>query len=126
MIKGIGTDIAEISRIESALSRFSDKFAQRILTDSEFAKFKQHPQQAQYLAKRFSAKEAASKALGLGIAGGITFKDFEISNDQFGAPKLILKNKALEVSQQKGVNQIDISLSDEKHYALAFVVLSGT
>ncbi|WP_462055144.1 holo-ACP synthase, partial [Vibrio cholerae] len=72
MIVGLGTDIAEIERVEKALARSGENFARRILSDVEFEQFQSLKQQARFLAKRFAAKEAASKALGTGIAQGVT------------------------------------------------------
>lgn len=121
-IVGLGTDIAEIERVEKALSRSGEAFAKRILTDVELAKFDSLKQQGRFLAKRFAAKEAASKALGTGIAMGVTFHDFTVTNDEHGKPVLTLANKALEIAQSKQVNRIHLSISDERHYAVATVI----
>ncbi len=93
-IIGLGTDIAEIERIEKALNRSGDAFAMRILAESEYQTFLSLKQKGRFLAKRFAAKEAASKALGTGIAHGVTFHDFVISNDDNGKPILQLKNRS--------------------------------
>ncbi|UUM31017.1 holo-ACP synthase [Vibrio japonicus] len=122
-IVGLGTDIAEIERVEKALARTGEAFARRILTEVELEKFHSLKQQGRFLAKRFAAKEAASKALGTGIALGVTFQDFIISNDEYGAPVLTLVNKALEIAQRKQVQHIHLSISDERHYAMATVIL---
>ncbi|WP_038174243.1 holo-ACP synthase [Vibrio pacinii] len=124
-IVGLGTDIAEIERVEKALSRSGEPFARRILTDSELAKFAELKQQGRFLAKRFAAKEAASKALGTGIALGVTFHDFEISNDEHGKPVLCLSGKALDIAEKKQVAHIHLSISDERHYAVATVILES-
>ena len=121
-IVGIGTDIAEIERIEKAFLRSGESFAKRVLTEQELERFASLKQQARFLAKRFAAKEAASKALGTGIAQGVSFHDFTISNDQYGAPCLSLSGKALEIAQQKRINNIHLSISDERHYAVATVI----
>jgi len=121
-IVGLGTDIAEIERVEKALSRSGEAFAKRILTDVEMAKFDSLKQQGRFLAKRFAAKEAASKALGTGIAMGVTFHDFTVTNDEHGKPVLALANKALELAQSKQINHIHLSISDERHYAVATVI----
>lgn len=99
-ILGLGTDIAEIERIEKALGRSGEPFARRILSEDEMAKFSQLKQQGRYLAKRFAAKEAASKALGTGIAQGVTFHDFTVSNDELGKPVLMLSG----VAQKNGAD----------------------
>lgn len=122
-IVGLGTDIAEIERVEKALNRSGDAFARRILADDEYQKYAQIKQQARFLAKRFAAKEAASKALGTGIAHGVTFHDFVVSNDENGKPILTLTAKAKEIADNLQVNHIHLSISDERHYAVATVVM---
>ncbi|KGY13757.1 ACP synthase [Vibrio tubiashii] len=124
-IVGLGTDIAEIERVEKALDRSGEPFAKRILTEAELETFSAIKQQGRFLAKRFAAKEAASKALGTGIALGVTFHDFEVTNDQLGKPVLSLSGKALEMSKQKQVEHIHLSISDERHYAVATVILES-
>lgn len=121
-LMGLGTDIAEIARVEKALSRSGEAFAQRVLAPVEMVIFTQVKQQGRYLAKRFAAKEAASKALGTGIAQGVTFHDFVISNDELGKPLLTLHNKAAQLAQQKGITHVHLSISDERHYAVATVI----
>ncbi|EMW8523608.1 holo-ACP synthase [Vibrio parahaemolyticus] len=124
-ILGLGTDIAEIERIKKALGRSGEPFARRILSEDEMAKFSQLKQQGRYLAKRFAAKEAASKALGTGIAQGVTFHDFTVSNDELGKPILMLSGVAQKMAQTMGVNHVHLSISDERHYAVATVILES-
>ncbi|WP_322803122.1 holo-ACP synthase [Vibrio alfacsensis] len=124
-ILGLGTDIAEIERIEKALSRTGESFAKRILSEQEMARFAELKQQGRYLAKRFAAKEAASKALGTGIANGVTFHDFTVSNDEFGKPVLMLSGVAKQIAESMGVNLVHLSISDERHYAVATVILES-
>lgn len=121
-IVGLGTDIAEIERVEKALARTGIAFAERILTASEMERFHQTKQQGRFLAKRFAAKEAASKALGTGIAMGVTFHDFIISNDDLGKPHLTLTHKALELATGMKVTNMHLSISDERQYAVATVI----
>ena len=123
MIIGIGTDIVQLERIKHAFERQGERFAQRILCASELRLFHEKGQSIPYLAKRFAAKEAASKALGTGI-GAISWQDMEISNDPKGAPVLKLMGPAKEKMATLGASQVSISLSDEQDYAVAFVVLS--
>jgi holo-[acyl-carrier protein] synthase len=124
-IVGLGTDIAEIERVEKALSRSGDSFARRILTEAEFALFTQRKQKVRYLAKRFAAKEAASKALGTGIAKGVSFQHFSILNDDHGKPHLTLTGKALDIAQALQVSAVHLSISDERFYAVATVILES-
>ncbi|WP_162063431.1 holo-ACP synthase [Vibrio taketomensis] len=121
-IVGLGTDIAEIERVEKALARTGVAFAERILTADEMKAFHQSKQQGRFLAKRFAAKEAASKALGTGIAMGVSFQDFMIGNDELGKPVLTLRNKALELATKMSVANVHVSISDERHYAVATVI----
>ncbi len=124
-ILGLGTDIAEIERIEQALARTGESFAQRILCEEEMNKFAQLKQKGRYLAKRFAVKEAASKALGTGIAKGVTFHDFCVDNDEWGKPILTLSGTAQQIMQSMGANHIHLSISDERHYAVATVILES-
>ena len=125
MIAGIGTDIVRIERVRSILGkRQGEAFARRILTDSEWAIFSDHSNRAAYLAKRFAAKEAASKALGTGI-GKVSFQHLEVSNDDKGAPKLFFHGYARELQEQRGIKHLHLSLSDEEDAAVAFVVLES-
>ena len=120
---GLGTDIVEIARIEKIIARTKDAFAKRVLNESEFEKYTQTRFKARYLAKRFAVKEAASKALGTGIACGVSFQDFEVTNDPLGKPLLTFTGMAKKISEDRGVNAILLTISDEKHYAVATVLL---
>ncbi len=122
---GIGTDIVKVSRIKRLLKKHGESFAQRILHENELQIFQQCKTSKFYLAKRFAAKEALAKALGTGIAKGISFEEIEVINNEQGKPELILHGKALEVANQLGVENLFISLSDEKKYAIAYVILEG-
>ncbi|MGJ8679864.1 holo-ACP synthase [Paraglaciecola sp.] len=122
MIAGLGTDIVEISRIEKLLAN-SHRLAERILTTAELTVFKQHKFKARYLAKRFAAKEAAAKALGTGIANGVSFQDIEVENLSSGQPILKLSGKFAQICEQTSINRSFISISDEQHYATATVIL---
>lgn len=122
-IKGLGTDIVEIVRIEKSIAK-TKRLAQRVLTELELSIFESHSDPARYLAKRWAGKEAAAKALGTGIGRGISFQHFEISNDELGAPKLVLTDAAKDVADSKGIKEVLISISDEVHYAMATVIFS--
>lgn len=127
MIVGVGSDLVHISRIEAVLERQGEAFARRILRPEEFETFcqKNNPrQQAAFLAKRFAAKEALSKALKTGI-GDVSWQHILITNSASGAPEITLSEQALTVSEALGAEAIHLSLSDEKDMALAFVVLSA-
>lgn len=124
-IVGMGTDIVDIRRIEQALSRSGDSFAKRLLAESEWQQFSIHKQPARFLAKRFAAKEAAAKALGTGIAAGVTFTDFIVTNNAAGKPELSLQGKAAELARAQNIKHQHISISDEKHYAVVTVIFES-
>ncbi|MFY0677467.1 MAG: holo-ACP synthase [Neptuniibacter sp.] len=124
MILGVGTDILQISRIEQALER-TPKLAERILTSREQALFSAEKQPARFLAKRFAAKEAVTKALGTGIGRGVSWHHIEIDKDELGRPLVALNGGAAERASELGIANIQISYSDEKEYIVAFVVAEG-
>ncbi|HGM9961432.1 TPA: holo-ACP synthase [Providencia stuartii] len=124
-IVGLGTDIVEIARIEAVIKRSADSLAKRILTENEFAQFQQQAQPARFLAKRFAVKEAAAKALGTGIRNGLAFNQFEVSNDSLGKPLLTLVGEAEKLAQCMNVTHIHVSITDERHYAAATVIIES-
>ncbi|MFM2480225.1 holo-ACP synthase [Celerinatantimonas sp. YJH-8] len=117
-VVGLGTDIIQIDRIVKS----SVRLAQRILAEDEFLCWQSHPQPVRFLAKRFAAKEAAAKALGTGIAQGVTFQDFIVRNDAAGKPYLTLTGKAAQIAAEKAIDHWFLSISDERNYALATVI----
>jgi holo-[acyl-carrier protein] synthase len=123
MIVGVGVDIAEIERFKDLYSRYGERIARRILTESEQVEFGRRNNPASYLATRFAAKEAAAKALGTGFGCGVGYKSIEIKNNNQGKPMLKFINSALELARQKQVENVFVSLSDEKHYVIAMVIL---
>ena len=124
MIIGIGTDLVLVSRIQAALGRRGARFAARILTPAELQRFNAHAQPARYLAKRYAAKEAILKALGTGLAKGMSWQHMQIDNDADGAPQVSLSGVALQRLQQGGGGRMLLSLSDEREQALAFALWS--
>ncbi|PHS76350.1 MAG: holo-ACP synthase [Porticoccus sp.] len=125
MIVAIGTDIVQVARISEALNRHGRDFARRILCPRELTLFDSKPNPAAYLAKRFAAKEALSKALGTGI-GKVSWQDMETVNDPAGAPAILLTGNAKKYLRKLGANNVLLSLSDERDFAVAFVVLTQT
>lgn len=125
MIVGVGVDIAETKRFENLYSRYGERIVRRILTESEQVEFGRRNNPASYLATRFAAKEAAAKALGTGFGCGVGYKSIEIKNNNQGKPMLKFINSALELARQKQVENVFVSLSDEKHYVVAMVILEG-
>jgi len=123
-IIGIGTDIVDIRRIDNILAKkHADHFAKRILHPSELQKFNAHPQPASYLAKRFATKEAVSKALGTGMGRFVHFNEIETYHNEQGAPNVALHGETKAYGDKKGVGSVLVSLSDERHYALSYIIL---
>jgi holo-[acyl-carrier protein] synthase len=123
-VVGIGTDIIDITRVSQMKEGVREKLALRVLNEREYLCYKEKNHADRYLAKRWAGKEAASKALGTGIAKGVSFQDFDIQSLESGQPILVLTGKALEYAINIGAKHWHISLSDEKKYATAFVTLS--
>lgn len=123
MIFGIGTDIVEVARIEASLSQFGHAFAKRILTMDELVGFESSHTKARFLAKRFAAKEAFSKAFGTGLRGVVTFQNISITHDALGKPLLAFSSALQTLVDEKNIVHQHISISDEKNLAAAFVIL---
>ncbi|MDP7592516.1 MAG: holo-ACP synthase [Litorilituus sp.] len=121
---GIGTDIIEINRIIHMAQRTRERLARRVLTPREYTHYSEINNPERFLAKRWAGKEAAAKALGTGIANGVSFQHFTIHSLDSGQPMLILTERALEIAKSLNANHWHISLADEKLYATAFVTLS--
>lgn len=125
MIYGIGTDIVSVKRIEDALLRFGDRFLHRVLNEAEVAEYAQTAQPARFLAKRFAAKEAFSKAFGTGIGADVNWHDVSVSHDAQGKPLFALSPALAARMAAKSVASSHISISDESEYAVAFVVMES-
>ncbi len=126
MIIGTGIDIIDIRRINKTINKYDYKFKKRCFHPSEIKRSESRVKSVESYAKRYAAKEACAKALGTGLARGVFWKDIEIQNDKFGKPKIILHNNALKFLQKLSKNKIfsiDVSLSDEKNYAIANVII---
>ncbi|SIT65892.1 holo-[acyl-carrier protein] synthase [Ectothiorhodosinus mongolicus] len=121
-IIGIGTDLVRIERIERALERHGERFAQRILHPQEYAQWQESAQPAALLAKRFAAKEALAKALGVGIGAQLSLHDICVTHSELGRPELALSGAGAATAARLGVTRLHLSLSDEADHALAFVV----
>lgn len=126
MIVGIGTDIIEVARIAMLYKQQGMRFAERILSELELEEFAQKSFPVAFLAKRWALKEAVAKALGTGIAQGVTFEQMSIAHHPSGQPYLILKGVAKERALEIGADDWHISVSDEKHYSVAYVIAQST
>jgi holo-[acyl-carrier protein] synthase len=123
VIFGVGTDVVEIERIEKALGRWGERFARRILCDPELKRFLGHRQPAAYLAKRFAAKEAFTKALGTGIHAPANWHGVWVRNLPSGKPMLEYSDPLKQLLLQRGVCGSHLSLTDERGVAMATVIL---
>ena len=123
MIYGVGTDLIEIPRIEQALARWGERFALRILCEPELKRFRVHRQPANYVAKRFAAKEAFTKALGTGIHAPANWHGVWVVNLRSGKPQLEFSAALMVLLEERGIRRAHVSLSDEKALAMATVVL---
>ncbi|MDD2331567.1 MAG: holo-ACP synthase [Candidatus Cloacimonetes bacterium] len=122
MIFGIGTDLVCIERIKGVIEK-NPRFPERVFTPSEidYCSAKANPYQS--YAARFAAKEAFMKALGTGWNGVISWMDIEIFNTGGGKPEIRTRNATAELLEQSGISKIHVSLSHDRDYACAYVVL---
>ena len=125
MIIGTGIDIVELSRIKSAYDRWGVQFAERILASEEMDILKNKKEICSYLGSRFAAKEAFLKALGTGYADGVSWHDMEIERLEGDRPSIKVAGRAREILDQIGATNIHLSISHEKKYAVAQVILEG-
>jgi holo-[acyl-carrier protein] synthase len=125
MIVGTGIDIAEVPRIAEAISRFGDRFLQRIFTVGERQYCDAKANRVERYAARFAAKEAAMKALGTGWNHGVRWRDCEVVRKPGGRPTLTFHGKAGEFAAKLGVRNIALSLTHTKEQAMAQVILEG-
>ena len=125
MIYGVGQDLVEIARIERALARFGERFAQRILCEPELARFRRHRQPAAFLAKRFAAKEAFTKALGTGIHAPANWHGVWVRNLPSGKPVLEFSEALGKLLAARKILHSHLSLTDERGVAMATVILES-
>ena len=123
MIVGIGIDIVDVSRIERMLGEYGDQFARRILAEAERTAFAASARPVWFLANRFAAKEALSKALGTGLRYPVTLHAISVSSDSVGKPAFGFHGPLPDYLASRGVARHHLSLSHEKAMACAVVVL---
>jgi holo-[acyl-carrier protein] synthase len=123
VIYGVGTDVVEIDRIRGALERFGERFARRILCESELKRFRSHRLPANYLAKRFAAKEAFTKALGTGIHAPANWHGVWVRNLPSGKPVLEFSDDLAHLLAERKILHSHLSLTDERGVAMATVIL---
>lgn len=125
MIIGLGTDLVEVRRIREMLDRHATSFLERIYTAAECRDGQARDDAGLFFASRWAAKEALAKALGCGIGRHCSWQEVAIHNDAEGRPFLVLAGTAAATAARLGVVATHLSISHEKHYACATVVLEG-
>ena len=125
MIFGIGTDIVSIRRMDDLHNRYGGKLAERVLAPEEGDDYAQAGDKHTFLAKRFAAKEAFAKAAGTGMRSPVHFGAIRVTHDALGRPGLAFAPELARWMGQQGMGQAHLSLSDERDYAVAFVLLES-
>lgn len=120
-IFGIGVDIVNVARMDGLLARYGERFPVRILHEDELDAFEASAQQSAFLAKRFAAKEAVSKAMGTGFRNGMSLRDIAVGHDALGRPLVTLSGKSAAIATELGICDWFISLADERDVAIAYV-----
>ena len=126
MILGLGIDIIEVTRVQSSVERFGDRFLNRVLLPDEIAYCADQKVSGPFVAVRFAAKEAISKAFGTGIGAQLGWHDMEVRRKESGEPFVVLHGKGQELFTRRGAKQLLISLSHAQNYASAVAVLEST
>lgn len=125
MIVGLGLDIAEIDRIEAAITRHGAPFLERLFTPDEVAYCERFKNRYERYAARFAVKEAAMKALGTGWSRGVRWQDIEVTREPSGRPGLGLSGTAREIADRLGVKHISVTITHSGNLALAQVIFEG-
>lgn len=126
MIFGIGTDIADCNRVGSIYAKHGHHFVKNILTPAELERMAQLKDPKEYIAGRWAAKEAFSKALGTGMCAECAFVEIEVLSDERGKPFVNLYAATAETAKRLGITRIHVSISHERELATAFVVLEAS
>ena len=126
MIYGNGIDIIDIKRIRKVIRKYGNRFKKKCFSDNEIERSEKRLNSVESYAKRYAAKEACAKALGTGLARGVFWKDIEVVNNQYGKPFIKLHGKAKDIFRnmdKASDTKVEVSLSDEKKYAIANVTI---
>ena len=125
MIKSIGTDFLEKSRIKKIFLKHGERLVEKILSNEESGEFNSKnslEKKVSYLSNNFASKEAISKVLGTGFSNGVYMKDIQVLRSAAGSPYASLKGVASKVAKDKGIENFHLSITDTKYYSLAFAV----
>jgi len=125
MILGTGIDIIEVARVQGSVDRFGERFVKRVLLPDEIAYCQQHRVPGPFIAVRFAAKEAISKAFGTGIGAQLGWHDMEIRHKESGEPYVVLHGGGPTLFAARGAKQLHVSLSHTANYAAAVAVLEA-
>ena len=125
MILGTGIDIIEVARIAASFEKFGERFVNRVLLPDEIAYCLRHKNPAPFLAVRFAAKEAISKAFGTGIGAQLGWRDMEIRRKESGEPYVLLHGQGVELFAARGARRLIVSLTHTENYAAATAILEG-
>ena len=125
MILGTGIDIIEVARVQASHERFGERFLKRLLLADEIAYCLSHKIPGPFLAARFAAKEAISKAFGTGVGASLGWHDMEVKRKESGEPYVVLHGKGLDLLAARGGKRLLISLSHTQNYATAVAVLES-
>jgi holo-[acyl-carrier protein] synthase len=117
--------MVEVRRIEAGLARYGRRFAERVLSPAEIGEYDASPRPAEFVARRFAAKEALVKAAGTGFRHGLFPRDISVEHDRHGRPALRFSDQARSALERLGVAGSHLSISDEREYALACVLLES-
>jgi holo-[acyl-carrier protein] synthase len=125
MILGTGIDLIEVARIAASFEKFGERFVNRVLLPDEIAYCLSHKDPAPFLAVRFAAKEAVSKAFGTGIGAQLGWRDIEIRRKESGEPYVVLHGKGAELFAARGAKKMHVSLTHTSNYAAATAILES-
>ncbi len=123
MIKGLGIDIVETSRIRQVIERHGEQFLNRVFTPAEQAVGKVRASAQHFYAGRWAAKEAAAKALGCGIGSECSFNEIEVIDSAIGVPSLVFSGNAAKTAAALGAKNVRVSITHEREYAAAVVII---
>ena len=124
-VRGIGVDLALITRMRQVLERWDERFLHRVFTDEEIAYCRRRRDPVQHFAARFAAKEATLKALGTGLSMGVRWRELEVRRERGQAPVMVLSGRCRAIAQAKGGDRVLLSLTHDGDYAMAQAMLIG-
>ncbi|MGZ5543169.1 MAG: holo-ACP synthase [Limisphaerales bacterium] len=125
MILGTGIDIIEVERIEASYEKFGERFLNRILVAGEMEYCLSHRKPGPFLAARFAAKEAVSKAFGTGIGAHLSWQDIEVKRKESGEPYVIMHGKGAELMNQRGARIVHLTISHTEKHTTAMAILES-